>query len=140
MRFIERAPVAPTRFNPDIPPKLEEIINKALDKDRELRYQNAADMRADLKRVRARDCNRARTPALEVGEASPTAPSASGSALRVASAYQRACSFCGKQRNGSCDFQWGAAGCAFRTRCGPRSAPEVAVCMRGSERWPASWA
>ncbi len=50
--IIERAPAPPSRLNPDIPPKLEEVITKALDKDRELRYQNAADMRADLKRVR----------------------------------------------------------------------------------------
>ncbi|HTM87611.1 MAG TPA: serine/threonine-protein kinase, partial [Terriglobales bacterium] len=50
--ILDRAPTAPVRINPEIPPKLEEIISKALDKDRELRYQNAADMRADLKRVR----------------------------------------------------------------------------------------
>jgi serine/threonine protein kinase/tetratricopeptide (TPR) repeat protein len=84
--IIERAPTPPTRFNPDIPPKLEEIINKALDKDRELRYQNAADMRADLKRV-VRELQSGRTPALEVGEPAPAAPSASGSALRVASVF-----------------------------------------------------
>ena len=83
--IIERAPAPPTRFNPDIPPKLEEIINKALDKDRELRYQNAADMRADLKRV-LRELQSGRTPALEVGEPAPAAPSASGSAPKVASA------------------------------------------------------
>ena len=83
--IIERAPAPPTRFNPDIPPKLEEIINKALDKDRELRYQNAGDMRADLMRV-LRELQSGRTPALEVGEPAPAAPSASGSAPKVASA------------------------------------------------------
>ena len=42
----------PIRFNRDIPPKLEDIINKALEKDRNLRYQNAADLRADLARLK----------------------------------------------------------------------------------------
>jgi eukaryotic-like serine/threonine-protein kinase len=50
--ILNRAPAAPLRLNPDIPAKLEEIINKALEKDRALRYQNAADMRADLERLK----------------------------------------------------------------------------------------
>src|SRR5271154_1034176 len=50
--ILERAPVAAIRLNPDLPPKLEEIINKALEKDRNLRYQHAADMRADLQRLK----------------------------------------------------------------------------------------
>jgi eukaryotic-like serine/threonine-protein kinase len=50
--ILERAPASPIRVNPDLPAKLEGIINKALEKDRELRYQHAADMRADLKRLK----------------------------------------------------------------------------------------
>jgi eukaryotic-like serine/threonine-protein kinase len=49
--ILNRAPVAPVRLNPDLPPQLEEIINKALEKDRNLRYQHASDVRADLKRL-----------------------------------------------------------------------------------------
>ncbi len=50
--ILNRAPVAPVRLNPDLPAKLEEIINKALEKDRKLRYQSAADIRTDLRRMR----------------------------------------------------------------------------------------
>jgi eukaryotic-like serine/threonine-protein kinase len=50
--IVNRAPVAAVRMNRDVPPKLEDIINKALEKDRNLRYQSAAEMRADLQRLK----------------------------------------------------------------------------------------
>ena len=50
--ILNRLPTAAIRLNPDMPPKLEEIISKALEKDRDLRYQHASDIRTDLKRLR----------------------------------------------------------------------------------------
>ena len=66
--ILNRAPVAPVRLNPDVPPKLEELINKALEKDRKLRYQNAADIRTDLQRLkRGSDSSRAAAAAIGSG-------------------------------------------------------------------------
>jgi eukaryotic-like serine/threonine-protein kinase len=50
--ILDSVPPSPIRFNRDIPPRLEDIINKALEKDRNLRYQGAADMRTDLQRLK----------------------------------------------------------------------------------------
>jgi eukaryotic-like serine/threonine-protein kinase len=50
--ILNRPPVAAVRLNPDLPAKLEDVINKALEKDRNLRYQHAADMRTDLQRLK----------------------------------------------------------------------------------------
>jgi serine/threonine protein kinase len=60
--ILNRTPVAPSNLNPNLPPKLEEIIGKALEKDRDLRYQTAAELRGDLKRLK-RDTDSSRAPA-----------------------------------------------------------------------------
>jgi serine/threonine protein kinase/Flp pilus assembly protein TadD len=62
--ILNRAPVSALQINQSLPPKLEEIIGKALEKDRKLRYQSAADIRTDLQRLR-RDTESARLPATE---------------------------------------------------------------------------
>ena len=66
--ILNRAPVAPVRLNPDVPGPLEAVINKALEKDRNLRYQSAADIRTDLQRLK-RDAVSGQTAAgtLEAG-------------------------------------------------------------------------
>jgi eukaryotic-like serine/threonine-protein kinase len=61
--ILNRAPTAPVRLNPNLPAELERIINKALEKDRELRYQVASEMRADLKRLK-REIDSGRSPAV----------------------------------------------------------------------------
>src|SRR5438309_2936545 len=50
--IMNRAPLAPVRLNPDLPPKLEDIINRALEKERDLRYQHASDMKSELLRLK----------------------------------------------------------------------------------------
>jgi len=62
--ILDGTPTSTVRLNPDVPPKLEDIINKALEKDRNLRYQGAAEMRADLLRLK-RDTESGRTSARE---------------------------------------------------------------------------
>jgi eukaryotic-like serine/threonine-protein kinase len=70
--ILERDPVPPVRVNPDLPPKLEDIINKALEKDRNLRYQGAAEMRGDLLRLkRDTESGKAPAPSLATATAAP---------------------------------------------------------------------
>ncbi len=64
--IMNRAPVPALRLNPHLPPKLDDIINRALEKDRELRYQHASDMRAELQRLR-RDTDSGRSPSASSG-------------------------------------------------------------------------
>jgi len=72
--ILNRDPISPAQLNRDLPPKLEGVINKALEKDRDLRYQNAADIRTDLQRLK-RDTESARNVAA-VGITGPGIPAA----------------------------------------------------------------
>src|SRR5579864_7333525 len=86
--ILERDPVPPLQLNATLPPKLQEIIEKLLEKDRDLRYQSAADLRGDLKRLK-RDVESGRHPssspaAVAAPQATPRPSSSSGSAVAVA--------------------------------------------------------
>ena len=59
--ILNRIPVSPIRLNPELPPKMEDIVNKAIDKDRNLRYQHAAELRTDLQRLK-RDLDSGHSP------------------------------------------------------------------------------
>lgn len=63
--ILNKAPTAPVRLNPELPAELERILNKSLEKDRDLRYQSAAELRGDLKRLR-RDTDSGRSAAVSV--------------------------------------------------------------------------
>jgi eukaryotic-like serine/threonine-protein kinase len=69
--IMNRAPVDPVRLNPDMPAELERIINKALEKDRNLRFQHASEMRADLQRLK-RDSDTGRVTAASSGSVAAT--------------------------------------------------------------------
>ena len=75
--ILNRAPTTPLHLNPGVPLKLEEIINKALEKDRDLRYQSAGEIRADLKRLK-RDMESGRGAALAATAPLTPGPSPSG--------------------------------------------------------------
>ncbi len=64
--ILNRDPIPPARLNPDLPPKFEEVIHRALEKERELRYQHASDLRAELQRLK-RDSASGRSPISTAG-------------------------------------------------------------------------
>src|ERR1700760_533552 len=84
--ILNRAPLSPIRLNPDLPTKLEDIINRSLEKDRDLRYQSAAEMRSELKRLK-RDTESGRSAVLPaLNDDVPSSRSAKPSSGRHSSA------------------------------------------------------
>jgi serine/threonine protein kinase len=77
--ILNRSPLAPVRLNPAVPPKLDDIISKLLEKDRDLRCQSAAELRSDLKRLK-RDTESGR---VQAQDATPVLASAVSSAART---------------------------------------------------------
>ncbi len=84
--ILDSSPVAAIRMNPDLPAELERIINKSLEKDRDLRYQHAADTRADLKRLKRETDSSRSAVSGRTDSASPGNSSAAESAVNVPSA------------------------------------------------------
>ena len=85
--ILNRAPVAAVRLNPDVPPKLDDIINKALEKDRNLRYQRAAEIRSDLLRLK-RDTDTGRSSPIAHSETSSAPSIEAASPEKASGAYQ----------------------------------------------------
>jgi tetratricopeptide (TPR) repeat protein/predicted Ser/Thr protein kinase len=89
--ILHCTPVSPLRLNPDLPPQLEDIINKLVEKDRNLRYQNASEIRTDLRRIeRDSDSSRRGVKPAEAGEVSAIGSAAVAGARRNSGTRTRA--------------------------------------------------
>ena len=117
--ILNRAPASPLRLNPDIPAKLEDIIHKALEKDRDLRYQNASDIRADLKRVK-RDSDTGRSASYQTLPAEEASGRLSNSAGGLPAQAQASS---GRRSAASLATETGPASAAIYLPSRPATAP-----------------
>ena len=140
--IMNRAPTSPVRLNPELPEKFEAILQKALDKDRNLRYQSAADMRADLMRLK-REVESGSNPSafsgvLPTNTAQIVTPSESGPAAVQASASAAAVA-----ASGSAAAVGGASGSAISASGASGSAVAISAAVpsaaSGTRKWMA-WA
>ncbi len=92
--ILNRAPTAPVRLNPDVPAELERVIAKAIEKDPQLRYHHAADLRSDLQRLK-RDAESGRTPAATSVEAGLLPPPGAASSAPARAGWQRWAAYAG---------------------------------------------
>jgi serine/threonine protein kinase len=118
--ILSRAPISPVRLNPDLPAELERIINRGLEKDRNLRYQHASEIRAELQRLK-RDTDSSRSI---VASAEPAAVPVSSGAVPVAMPTPASGTTVQTPSVGTAAVQTSASGSA------------TSVPVRGKPRWP----